>query len=51
VLVKADVTTARREQARVRSEFKNAIAEGLVCAAFERGRDQSKYLMFEKESV
>ena len=51
VLVKADVVTARREQARVRSEFKNAIAEGLVCAAFERGRDQSKYLFYEKESI
>ena len=51
VLVKADVVTARREQARVRSEFKNAIAEGLVCAAFERGRDQSKYLFYDKESI
>jgi predicted GNAT superfamily acetyltransferase len=51
VLVKADVVTARREQARVRSEFKNAIAEGLVCASFERGRDQSKYLFYEKESI
>ncbi len=51
VLVKADVVTARREQARVRAEFKNAFAEGLVCAAFERGRDQSKYLLYEKESI
>jgi predicted GNAT superfamily acetyltransferase len=51
VLVKADAVTARREQARVRSDFKNAFAEGLVCAAFERGRDQSKYLLYEKESI
>jgi predicted GNAT superfamily acetyltransferase len=51
VLLKADVVTARREQARLRSEFKTAIAEGLVCAAFERGRDQSKYLFYEKESI
>ncbi|HEX7294342.1 MAG TPA: GNAT family N-acetyltransferase [Pyrinomonadaceae bacterium] len=51
VLVKADVATARREQARVRDQFKKAFAEGLVCAAFERDRDQSKYLMFEKESI
>ncbi|HSE31447.1 MAG TPA: GNAT family N-acetyltransferase [Pyrinomonadaceae bacterium] len=51
VLVKADVVTARREQARVRSEFKNAFAEGLICAAFERGRDQSKYLLFDRNSI
>lgn len=51
VLVKADLATARTEQARLRNEFKKALAEGLVCAAFERGRDQSKYLMFEKESI
>ena len=51
VLIKADVVTARREQARVRSEFKNAFAEGLICAAFERGRDQSKYLFFDRNSI
>jgi predicted GNAT superfamily acetyltransferase len=51
VLVKADVVTARREQARLRSEFKTAFAEGLICAAFERGRDQSKYLLFDRNSV
>lgn len=51
VLVKADVATARREQARVRSEFKNAFSEGLICAAFERGRDQSKYLLFDRNNT
>lgn len=51
VLIKADVVTARREQARVRSEFKTAFAEGLICAAFERGRDQSKYLFFDRNSI
>ena len=51
VLIKADVVSARREQGRVRSQFKSAFAEGLICAAFERGRDQSKYLFFEKDSI
>ena len=51
VLIKADVVTARREQVRVRSEFKVAFAEGLICAAFERGRDQSKYLFFDRNSI
>jgi predicted GNAT superfamily acetyltransferase len=50
-LVKHDVIRARREQERVRAEFKAAFAKGLVCAAFERGQERSKYLLFEKGSV
>jgi predicted GNAT superfamily acetyltransferase len=50
-LVKHDVIRARREQERVRAEFEAAFAKGLVCAAFERGQDQSKYLLFEKSSL
>ena len=50
-LIKQDVIRARHEQERVRTEFKTAFAKGLVCAAFERGSEQSKYLLFEKESV
>ena len=50
-LIKQDVIQARREQERVRAEFKTAFANGLVCAAFERGAEQSKYLFFEKGSV
>lgn len=34
------------EQARVRSEFKNAFAEQLVCAGLERGAEQSHYLLY-----
>ena len=49
-IVKQDVTRARREQQRVRAEFKRAFADGLICAAFERGEQQSKYLLFEKDS-
>lgn len=46
-LVKRDTLCAREVQARVRSEFKKAFAQGLVCAALERGNEESKYLLFE----
>ena len=46
-LVKRDPERARAEQARVREEFKKAFAEGLICAGFERGEEQSRYLLFE----
>ena len=46
-LVKSDVPRAREVQARVRAEFKQAFADGLICAAFERGADESQYLLFE----
>jgi predicted GNAT superfamily acetyltransferase len=46
-LVKKDVQQARDEQTRVRTEFKNALAEQLICAGFERGAEQSRYLFFE----
>jgi predicted GNAT superfamily acetyltransferase len=45
-LVRNDVEKARSEQQRVRTEFKNAFKEGLVCAGFERGQEQSRYLLF-----
>jgi len=47
-MIRNDVVRARHEQERVRTEFKTGFANGLVCAAFERGQDQSKYLLFEK---
>jgi predicted GNAT superfamily acetyltransferase len=50
-MIKNDVNRARHEQERVRMEFKQAFANGLVCAAFERGEHQSKYLLFEKNSL
>jgi predicted GNAT superfamily acetyltransferase len=46
-LVKRDVQRARAEQARVREEFQRAFAEGLICAGFERGREESSYVLFE----
>jgi len=48
-VVKSDPQRALEEQARVRAEFKEAFAKGLICAGFERGEEQSKYLLFERE--
>jgi predicted GNAT superfamily acetyltransferase len=45
-LVKQDPRRARDEQARVRDEFKKLFEQKLVCAGFERGEKQSKYLLF-----
>jgi len=46
-LVKRDARKAREVQARVREEFKRLFAQGLVCAAFERGDLESHYLLFQ----
>src|ERR1044072_3686576 len=45
--VKRDPQRAREEQTRVREEFKRAFAERLICAGFERGEEQSRYVLFE----
>lgn len=45
-MVKMNAREARDEQVRVRTEFQNAFAEQLICAAFERGSEQSRYLLF-----
>ncbi|HEU5133156.1 MAG TPA: GNAT family N-acetyltransferase [Pyrinomonadaceae bacterium] len=50
VFVKQDVQRARDEQTRVREEFQRAFAQGLVCAGFERGEEQSRYVLFEANS-
>jgi predicted GNAT superfamily acetyltransferase len=50
-LVHTDIDKARAEQIRVRHEFKAAFAERLVCAAFERGEEYSKYLLFRRDEV
>lgn len=46
-VVKKDPARARDEQARVRKAFNEAFGRGLVCAGFERGADESRYLLFE----
>src|ERR1051326_6470140 len=46
-LVKSDPKRALEEQASVREEFSKAFGHGLVCAGFERGEEQSRYVLFE----
>jgi predicted GNAT superfamily acetyltransferase len=48
-LVKQDPSRARDEQARVREEFKKAFEQRLICAGFERGEKESRYLLFEPQ--
>ena len=49
-LVKSDPQRALAEQARVREEFKNAFEQRLICAGFERGAQESRYLLFEPDN-
>lgn len=49
--LKQDPQRAIAEQTRVRDEFKQAFARKLVCAGFERGDEQSRYLLFEPSSL
>lgn len=51
VLVKQDPQRALDEQARVRAEFKKLFAQGLICAGFERGAQESRYLLFEPHKI
>jgi len=48
-LVKQDPRRAIEEQARVRDEFMKLFSERLICAGFERGEEESRYLLFEQE--
>jgi predicted GNAT superfamily acetyltransferase len=50
VLLKRDVQHAHDEQARVREEFQRAFADRLICAGFERGEEESRYVLFEGNS-
>jgi predicted GNAT superfamily acetyltransferase len=49
VFVKRDTQRAREVQARVKNDFKELFAKGLVCAALERGDEESRYLLFEPQ--
>jgi predicted GNAT superfamily acetyltransferase len=40
---------ARQEQLRVRSEFQQALAAGLIAAGFERSSEQPRYLLYPGE--
>ena len=46
--VKHDTVRARDVQARVRNEFTELFAKGLICAALERDDQESRYLLFER---
>jgi predicted GNAT superfamily acetyltransferase len=48
-LCKEDPGRARREQLRVRHEFQDAFASGLIAAAFERSAEQPRYLVYKRE--
>jgi predicted GNAT superfamily acetyltransferase len=50
-LCKQDPRAARQEQLRVRAEFQNAFATGLVCGGFDRSTDQPRYLLYEAEAL
>ena len=50
-LVEGDPTRARREQLRVRAEFEQAFASGLVCAGFGRDPERPRYLLYQKSKV
>jgi predicted GNAT superfamily acetyltransferase len=43
-----DARIARQEQLRVRTEFQNAFAGGLICAGFDRSTDRPRYLLYER---
>jgi predicted GNAT superfamily acetyltransferase len=48
-LCREDATQARKEQLRVRSEFQQALAAGLIAAGFERSSEQPRYLLYPEE--
>jgi predicted GNAT superfamily acetyltransferase len=45
-LISRDAIAARREQLRVRAEFEQAFAAGLICAGFERDKAHPRYLLY-----
>jgi predicted GNAT superfamily acetyltransferase len=47
-LMRADAARARAELARVRAEFQNHFAAGLVCAGFKRDDARPRYLFFRE---
>ncbi len=45
-LLKQDLKAAKRERLRVRSEFLQAFAKGLICAGFDRLSARPRYLLY-----
>lgn len=50
-LIKQNPSEAKQEQLRVRQEFKNAFAERLVCAGFERSSERPRYLLYKAQAL
>jgi chorismate synthase len=48
-LCRENPSQARQEQLRVRREFQNAFAAGLVAAGFDRSLEQPRYLLYDKQ--
>jgi hypothetical protein len=48
-LCREDPAQARKEQLRVRGEFQQALANGLIAAGFERSSEQPRYLLYAEE--
>jgi predicted GNAT superfamily acetyltransferase len=46
-LLRHDVDAAKREQLRVRSEFSQAFAKGLICAGFKSSPGPPQYLLYQ----
>ncbi len=45
-LIKNDPARAVAEQNRIKNEFQKAFADGLICRSFERGTENSAYLLY-----
>lgn len=50
-LIKQNPAKAKHEQLRVRQEFQNAFAAGLVCAGFERSPESPRYLLYKAAAL
>ena len=48
-LCREDPAQARKEQLRVRREFQQALANGLIAAGFERAPESPRYLLYPQE--
>ena len=48
-LISRDAVAARHEQLRVRAEFQDAFAAGLICAGFERDKEHPRYLLYSSD--
>jgi hypothetical protein len=47
-LLREDPLTAKKEQLRVRSEFQQAFAGGLVAGGFSRSQEEPRYLLYRE---